>query len=201
MSRETYLEKIQERIIKSGRGSVFIISDFSDISSTQTTKKILSRLSENQTIRRIMRGVYEYPEYNDFLGEYVTPSVDKIACALARNFGWNIVPGGDVALNMLVLSTQVPAVWLYASDGPSKEYSYGNVTIKFRHTTKKDISGMSDKTALIIQALKAIGRTNIHEKHLQILSGRLSSKEKSEIIAESKHTTVWVNEALKQICS
>lgn len=200
MSRETYLERIQERIIQWGTGSVFIISDFADISSTQTTKKILSRLTENQTLRRVMRGVYEYPEYSDFLGEYVAPSIDKIADALARNYGWTIAPSGDAALNKLGLSTQVPAVWSYASDGPYKEYSYGKITIKFKHTTKKDISGISSKTALIVQALKAKGRTNISERHLQKISDKLTSEEKIKIADESRYTTVWINEALRRIC-
>ena len=124
MSRIIYLEKVKERILLSEKGSVFITSDFFDIADTDVVNKCLSRLEKNNVIHRVIRGVYEYPEYSEFLNEYVAPSPDKVAHALARNYGWTIVPCGDTALNMLGLSTQVPAVWSYVSDGTYKTYKY-----------------------------------------------------------------------------
>jgi hypothetical protein len=45
------------------------------------------------------------------LNEFVPPNPNKVAKAIADNFGWTIVPIGDNALNILGLSTQVVAVW------------------------------------------------------------------------------------------
>jgi hypothetical protein len=201
MSEDTYHEKIRERITKSKRGTIFIISDFADISPTPTIKKVLSRLAEDKTIRRVMRGIYEYPAYNAFLDEYVAPSPHEIAKALARNFGWTIVPYEDAALNMLGISTQVPAAWTYASDGPYKKYAYGNVTIQFRHTSNKDITNLSAKSALIIQALKAIGRENMNEKIIRQLSGILTPAEKLSIPEETKHSSAWISGTIRRICA
>ena len=92
MARINYLEQILSRIESMTKGEVFIISDFSDLADEATVRKALSRLEEDGKIRRIMRGVYENPKFNDFLGEYVKPHPDKIAKALARNYGWTIVP-------------------------------------------------------------------------------------------------------------
>jgi hypothetical protein len=201
MSIDTYHEKIKERITTSKRGTIFIISDFADISPIPTIKKVLSRLAEDKTIRRIMRGIYEYPNYNAFLDEYVAPSPHEIAKALGRNFGWTIVPYQDAALNMLGLSTQVPASWTYATNGPYKEYSYGNVTIQFKHTSHKDITNLSAKSALIIQALKAIGRENLNEKIIRQLSGILTPAEKLSIPEETKHSSAWISGTIRQICA
>ncbi len=201
MSEDTYHEKIRERITKSKRGTIFIISDFADISPTPTIKKVLSRLAEDKTIRRVMRGIYEYPAYNAFLDEYVAPSPHEIAKALARNFGWTIVPYEDAALNMLGISTQVPASWTYASDGPYKKYAYGNVTIQFKHTSNKDITNLSAKSALIIQALKAIGRENMNEKIIRQLSGILTPAEKLSIPEETKHSSAWISGTIRRICA
>ena len=126
MARVNHFEQILSRIESMAKGEVFIISDFSDLADYATVRKALSRLEEDGKIRRIMRGVYENPKFNDFLGEYVKPHPDKIAKALARNYGWTIVPCGDTALNMLGLCTQAPAVWLYVSDGNYREYTCGN---------------------------------------------------------------------------
>ncbi len=201
MSIDTYHEKIRERITTSKRGTIFVISDFADISPIPTIKKVLSRLVEDKTIRRVMRGIYEYPTYNAFLDEYVAPSPHEIAKALARNFGWTIVPYEDAALNMLGLSTQVPASWTYASNGPYKEYSYGNVTIKFKHTSNKDITNLSAKSALIIQALKAIGRDKVDEDVIKKFSDILTPAEKASILEDTKRSSAWISGTIKQICA
>ena len=73
-----------------------------------------------------MRGVYYKPEYNYLIGEAIAPAPDEVARALARNYGWTIVPCGDTALNLPGHSTQVPAQWFYVSDGTYKEYSFDN---------------------------------------------------------------------------
>ena len=122
MERTIYLTKIEIKIKKCNKGETFVCSDFSDIADNQAIRKALSRLEKEGIIRRILHGVYEYPEYNEVLGEYVAPSPNKVAQAIARNYCWTIVPCGDTALNLLGLSTQVPAVWSYVSDGTYKDY-------------------------------------------------------------------------------
>lgn len=200
MARINYFEPICARIEELSAGEVFIISDFSDIADTTAVRKVLSRLEEDGRIRRIMRGVYDRPEYNDFLGEYVEPVPDKVARALARNFGWTIVPCGDTALNMLGLSTQVPAVWLYVSDGNYKEYTYNNTTIQFKRTTNKEISKISYKTALVIQALRALGKDKITDEIIKKIKAATSKEEKSAMFSEAKYATAWIYDIIKDIC-
>lgn len=200
MARVNYLEQIFSRIESMTKGEVFIISDFSDLADEATVRKALSRLEEDGRIRRIMRGVYENPKFNDFLGEYVKPHPDKIAKALARNYGWTIVPCGDTALNMLGLSTQVPAVWLYVSDGNYREYTCGNFVIQFKRTTNKEISKISFKTALVIQAIKALGKDKITGEVIEKIRSLTTDKEKEQMFVEAKYATAWIYDVIKKIC-
>lgn len=200
MARVNYLEQIFSRIESMTKGEVFIISDFSDLADEATVRKALSRLEEDGRIRRIMRGVYENPKFNDFLGEYVKPHPDKIAKALARNYGWTIVPCGDTALNMLGLSTQVPAVWLYVSDGNYREYTCGNFVIQFKRTTNKEISKISFKTALVIQAIKALGKDKITGEVIEKIRSLTTDKEKEQMFVEAKYATAWIYDVIKEIC-
>jgi len=200
MSRDTSLKKIEEKIKESTPGTVFITADFTDMASSDAANRTLLRMVDAGVIRRIMRGVYEYPEYNDFLKEYVAPSPDKVAHALARNYGWTIVPSGDTALNMLGLSTQVPATWLYVSDGPYKEYSFDSITLKYKHTTNKEISKISYKTALVIQALKSLGKDRITDNIVSSIAKTLSKQEKHTMLKEAKYATAWIYDAIKLIC-
>lgn len=200
MARPNYLNEIKRRILTYESGTVFVAADFADITDKKTASVGLSRLETEGVIRRILRGVYDKPAYNRFLGEFVAPIPDKVAHAIARNFGWTIVPCGDTALNLLGLSTQVPAVWVYVSDGTYKEYSYDNTTIQFKRTTNKEVSKLSYKTALVIQALKALGKDNIDEMVISRLQKILTAEEKKAMVSEAKAVTSWIYEYLKQIC-
>lgn len=200
MKRPAYLQEIKQRICSSENGSVFIPSDFFDITDAVKVNVCLSRLVKENTIRRILRGVYEFPEYNDFLQEFIATSPDKIAHALARNYGWTIVPCGDTALNLLGLSTQVPAVWSYVSDGTYKDYEFDKISIKFKRTTNKEISKIAYKTALIIQALKALGKSKINNSVIERISSGLNSDEKKNILTDAKYATAWVYETIKEVC-
>lgn len=200
MKRPNYLNQMRERIEKAENGSVFVSTDFTDIADRKTVNMGLIRLSQDGMIKKVLFGVYYKPELNSLLGEAVAPSPNKVAHAVARNFGWTIVPCGDAALNILGLSTQVPSCWLYVSDGAYKEYSFENTTIKFKHTSNKEISKLSYKSALTIQALKALGKENVTEQTLLRLKKALTDEEKSKMLSESKSVTSWVYELIKTIC-
>lgn len=200
MSVSSSANIIKTRIMNSPDGSVFTTVDFADVIENSRVGVILSRLEEDGVIRRVMRGIYDKPVYNDFLKEYIAPSPSLVAEALARNFGWTIVPCGDTALNILGLSTQVPAAWSYVSDGTYKEYTYDNTTIKFKRTTNKEISKLSYKTALIVQALKALGKDNIDDTIINKLKNDLTDEEKTAALLEAKAATSWIYEYIKQIC-
>lgn len=200
MKRPDYLNQIRGNIERAEAGSVFVSTDFTDITDKKTVNMGLIRLADEGLIKKILFGVYYKPEFSELLGETVAPSPNKVAHALARNFGWTIVPCGDTALNLLGLSTQVPSQWVYVSDGAYKEYTFNNTTIKFKRTTNKEISKVSYKTALTIQALKALGKENITEQVISRLKKILTDEEKEKMLAESKSATSWVLELIKIIC-
>ena len=121
MQRSDYLKQIEARVTAAPSGTAFVASDFLDIADSDAVRKALSRLTESGKLRRIVRGVYDCPRYSSLLQEYEAPNIEETAKAIARNFGWQIAPCGDTALNLLGLSTQVPAVWQYVSDGPYRD--------------------------------------------------------------------------------
>ena len=195
-----YTQQIRERIQNAPDGRVFVSSDFADIADSNTIKQILSRLVRDGELRRIIRGVFDRPRYSKLLNEFVTPDVDEVAKALARSYHWTIAPSGIIALNMLGLSTQIPAKWSYISDGPYKTYELGKIEIEFKHRTNKEIAGLSPISILVIQALKTIKKENITDKTIRILSRRLSKEQKIALLAEGKEATDWIYEVIKKIC-
>lgn len=200
MERPTILSEIKKEIQNANIGTVFVPIDFALITDKKTASVSLSRLEKEKIVLKIMRGIYYKAEYNDFLQEYVAPEADAVAHALSRNYGWTIVPCGDTALNLLGLSTQIPAAWVYVSDGPYKEYTYNQTTIKFKRTTNKEISKLSYKTALVVQALKALGNDSINDSVIMKLKNTLTDEEKKTMLTEAKAVTSWIFEYIKMIC-
>lgn len=201
MQQDSIIQQIFERIEKGNRDSVYIAMDFLDLGEYHAVRQALLRLEKSGKIQKIMRGVYYYPRYSELIGEYEAPSPRKVAEALARKFNWTIAPCGDTALNQLGLSTQVPARWSYISDGPYHEFEIGNLTIEFKHRNNREISGMSPITALVIQALKALGKGNIDETQINIIKRKLTGEDKARILQEAQQSTIWVYDVMKQICS
>lgn len=193
--------EIKNRILGAEDGTIFVTSDFSGITSLTTARKCLGRLAESGLIRRVMDGVYEKPRFSKLLKEYVPTDPETVAYAIARSCHWSIAPCGDVALNKLGLSTQVPTVWSYVSDGPYREYAYDNIRLQFKHRTNRDISKMSDLTILVIEALKTIGKDGVTEKTVQTLRQRLPERERAVLLKEASCSAEWVYEVIKRICS
>ena len=195
-----YMQEIRESILSAEEGSVFSTSDFADIADTNTVRSALYRLIQDGTLRRILKGVYEKPKYSKLLDEYVAADPEAVANALARSYHWTIAPCGNTALNLLGLSTQVTAVWSYISDGPYKTYEWNSTKLEFKHRTNKEITGLSYMTSLVIQALKTLGRSNVTPEVIQMLSEKLTDKDKQACLKEATESTDWVYDTIRQIC-
>lgn len=200
MASGIYTE-IKKRIELSEPGTVFLTSDFTDIATTTTVRKCLGRQVEEKNIRRIMDGVYEKPAYSKLLKEYIPVDPDAIAYAIARSFRWTIAPCGDVALNKLGLSTQVPVVWSYISDGPYRKFSWDNITLSFKHRANREISFMSEITILVIEALKTLGKERIDDGIIQSLRNRLPEAEKKKILEEATGVSEWIYAVIRKVCA
>ena len=200
MMRGKYQTEIEKRIESFDPRYAFSAIDFSDMAGTDPINKALSRLCEAGTIRRVLKGIYDKPSYSEFLGEYFPPNIEKVVEAIARKYNWTVAPSGEIALNKLHLSTQVPDNYSYVSDGPYRKYKIGNYLVEFKHCANKEISGKSYITIIVIQAIKSIGKDRIQPKDISILSDLLPEEEKKKILREAMTTTPWIYGVIKEVC-
>ncbi len=193
-------EKVLSRIYGHGRGWVFSKGDFIDEISADSIDKALSELAKEGKIRRIARGMYEYPRYSKLLRQYLTPDMDKVAHAYARKFNWHIQPSGDTALNLLGLSTQVPGRYLYLSNGPNRSYEILGMPLEFKHTALKESGFRYDMSSVVVQALKALGKERVTEEILCKIRKQLDPKFCVKLLKDTKSTTAWIYEMIKKMC-
>ncbi len=183
-----------------GRGWAFSSSDLVERFSRQQIDNTLSDLAQAGKIRRVSRGLYDYPRFSELLQKTVSPDINQVADAYARKFGWRIVVSGDSALNLLGLSTQVVAQYVYLSDGPSKSYDVMGVELQFKKSNLKDIGFKHSESGLLVQALKALGEAHLSDEVFARIRAQLDAKRFSAILRDTQGSTGWVYDAIKQIC-
>ena len=187
-----------ENIMSENQGKIFSINDFYNIGTKNTIKSVLYRLNEENKIKRLMDGLYIKPKYSNILKEYSYPDASEVAQKLADKFSWTIAPAGDTALNYTGLSTQVPNEYIYISDGAYREYLYRNKKIIFKHTTNRNITSYSKELAILIQAVKALGKDNISEEHIKKLEVFAKNIEE-DLKEDTLKLPFWIQEVLAKI--
>lgn len=163
-------------------------------------RKALSRLEGQKKIRRVCRGIYDYPKYSELLGKTLGPDFDQVARAIARRSGWTIHPSGATALNLLGLSTQVPAQILYLIDGPTKTIDADPWTIQFKNTALKEMK-LKPQTSLMVQSIKSLGRAQFNEARVAEFRNAFTEEERGQILRDSPSVTFWVYRLICKICS
>ncbi len=151
-------DKIRERIERKGRGWVFTAQDFMPVFRRYEIDTSLKTLSDQGVIRKVCRGMYDYPAYSALLQQTAAPDLYSVAKKFAEKYRWTIAPSGDTALNYFGLSTQIPSRLVFASNGPSKELATPFGVISFRHSAMRETSFRYVESALLVQALREIGQ-------------------------------------------
>ena len=198
---QTVKDRIVARIRRKPAGYAFSPKDFLDLGSRGSIDMALSALVQSGRVRRVSRGIYDRPRFSDILNKHVPPDIDQVAQALARKHGWRIQATGAMAANLLGLSTQVPAKVVYIIDGPGKTIKVGNTTVQFKKAAPKDLNVENPKSALVIQALKFLGKKSTNEKVLSQVADKLSDGDRKKLLRDTRFGTDWIFEAAKMICS
>jgi predicted transcriptional regulator of viral defense system len=97
---------------------------------------VLHRLAKKGTLRRLVRGLYDYPRTDPDIG-LVSPTTDAIVKSLKGRDNILLQPSGGYAANLLGLSDQVPMKIVFLTDGPTRRVQLGKQVIMLKHTTPR----------------------------------------------------------------
>lgn len=189
---------IKNRIIEHSPGWCFTLMLFSDLGNNASIRKALSRLEKQKLIRRLARGLYDYPKKHDTLG-IIPPDLNEVAKAIAEKDGVLIQPAGALAANLVGLSMQVPGRIIFLTEGASKKVKIGNQEIIFRKTAKKNMVSAGTREGLLIQALKNLGKDHIDQKARIQIARFLKDSPKEEIKKNMKFAPAWIRALVFEI--
>lgn len=195
---QTIDDKLISRIYGSGRGSAFTPNAFLDLGSRAAVDKALSRLATKGTIRRLARGLYEYPRQHPELGQ-LSPDIEKVAKALAGKDRIRLQPAGAYATNLLGLSEQVPAKVVFLTDGPSRTVKFGRQEIQLRLTTPRNMAAAGRLSGLLMQALRHLGKEHITPERMKHLKRTLPAKERQRLLKDLRLAPAWMHPLFREL--
>jgi hypothetical protein len=190
--------KILDRIYGKGRDWVFTPKRFLDLGSRDAVDQALVRLTQHGTIRRLSRGLYDYPKRHPQLG-LLSPDPDAVAKAISEKEESRLQPSGPYAVNRLGLSQQVPAKIVYLTDGTEKSVTVGNQTIQLRRTTSKNMATAGSISGLVIQAFRYLGKDGVTSSHIATLRRTLSSNDRKRLSRDRIYAPAWMHRHFAEI--
>ncbi|HAQ78153.1 MAG: hypothetical protein VR74_01875 [Hyphomonas sp. BRH_c22] len=194
------IDKIKRRIIGKGRGAVFTPADFLDLGSRASVDQTLSRLTDQGVIRRLARGIYDYPKTSPRLGR-LSPDPDAVAAAIARKDGRVVQVSPARAANMLGLTTQVPAKAVYLTDGPSRTKQIGAQTIIMRNAAARNLVGAGKPTGAVFQALRYLGKDGVDASVVARLSRTIDADTRRALVKDALQAPGWMRPVVQQIAA
>lgn len=195
---QTIDAKLRSRIYGSGRGSAFTPNDFLDLGSRDAVDKALSRMATQGTIRRLARGLYEYPREHPELG-VLSPDIERVAKALAGKDRIRLQPAGAYATNLLGLSEQVPAKIVFLTDGSSRTVKIGRQEIQLRRTTPRNMAASGRLSGLLMQALRHLGKAHITRARVEYLKRTLPKKERQQLLKDLPLAPAWMHPLFREL--
>ena len=194
--------RLCDRILKSvrgrGRGAVFTAANFRSFGAAPAVRQALSRLARRGSIRRVARGVYDFPRPLALAPDALAaPNAQAVVAAIAKADNATLQPHGARAANILGLSTQVPAHDVYLSSGRSHHLKLGRRTVEIRHASPAWMVGAGTLSGVIISALKYL--REVPDDALARLRARLSADERAQLRAQLPQTRGRVRQNLSAL--
>jgi hypothetical protein len=191
-------DRIMKRVRAKGRGWVFTPKHFVDFGTRGSIDMALSRLAHGGDIRRIGRGLYDYPRLHDKLGA-LSPDPTRLAQALSTQSGDKLAPSGAAAANSLGLSTQVPAKASYATSGRSRVKSAAGRRLMLKHSRAPVLDHAPDSVNAVLQALAHLGKDKVDDDTIRRFAARISDRDMRRLIQARPDMPGWMGDVVLKI--
>jgi hypothetical protein len=189
---------IRIRLEKKGRGWCFTPTAFLDLGSRNAVWMALSRLCQKGVVRRLARGLYDYPRQHPRIG-MLSPDPDRIARALSERDASRIQPSGAYAANMLGLSDQVPARIVFLTDGAPRHVRIGRQEIVLKNTTPRNMATAGRISGTVIQALRHVGAGHIGRDQVAHLRRTLPQKDRDQLRRDRPYAPGWMHRVIADV--
>lgn len=137
-------------------GNLLSPKEFLHLGSRDAVDQTLSRLTKEEQLLRIGRGLYAAPVRSRF--GVRPPSTEAVIAALTSSSNEIIVASGAAEANVLGLTTQVPIREVYLTSGPSRLLQLGKRTVELKHASRWQLALGERPAGQVVRALAWLGQ-------------------------------------------
>lgn len=177
--------------------SIFFISDYADLGSAETIRKILHEATITGVLEKAGHGIYIKPKVSRF-GKVPVP-LEKIAREIADRDKCEILPTGSTAANLIGLSTQVPMNLSYITTGSTRTIKIGDRKISFRHASPRNFAAKGRVIPLLIQGIREIGEANISGAEYEAISQFIDKQKDPYLPEDLSLAPAWIQKIIKKL--
>lgn len=205
--KEAQMSSVSEQImrrVKAKRRGEWVCSpkDFLDLGSRAAVDKALSRLTQSGTLRRVGRGLYDWPRIVPVLNDAAPAELTEIVAAVARRDSIEIMPDNLVAANSIGLTNAVPAKVTYLINGRTRTINAGGWSIELKHAPAQLMIWGKSPARPFVQAIYWLGRDRVGDTQaLSILSRSAPPQVKSTLMRQKGRLPAWAQMAAAKITS
>jgi len=191
-------DKIMKRVRAKGRGWVFTPKHFIDFGTRGSVDMALSRLVQTGEVRRVGRGLYDYPKLHHKLGA-LTPDAEMIALAVSAQSGDQLAPSAATAANGLGLSAQIPAKPSYATTGRTRVRVAAGRSVALKHSRAPVLDNASETANGVVQLLASLGRNKVDADAIALLSDRLDNRDLQALLKGRAVMPGWMGDVILRL--
>jgi hypothetical protein len=196
MNTQTIRNRVTSRIYGNKRGWVFTSSDFCDMGSMPAVRRTLERLTQKEVIRRLARGVYDYPQRGTVVPFLPPDYYEGVGKAIARQTKSRILPSGGYAANVLGLNLDVPAKIIFLTDGSARKVDVDGMPVVFKRTTHKNVAVSAEISGLVIQGLKYMKKRHVDSQVIDQLKRVL---DKNQLLRDISCAPAWIANIIREV--
>ena len=181
-------------------------NDFAHLGSRDTIDKTLQRMVQAGDLRRIERGLYDRPNFNNLTKRSTVPDYRAVLDALARRDQLRMLVDGMTAANDLGLTDAVPARVTIHTDARRRSIKLDNLAIEFRQTAPSRLYWADRPAMRVVQALHWLkdtlgtDRARVLARLTQVLTDPTHGKAISDDLLQGFSTLpAWMQDLVREL--
>ena len=194
---EGTLKQMREMLRTWERGRFVFTDDFASLESQGSVRIALCTMVKEGLLHRLARGIYYYPKVSgniDYRTNYLLPSEETIAYAVAERERMRIIPYGDQAAKKLGITGMSISMLKYLTDGAPRVINLAKGRkIYFNHTSEVKMFDFCNETMqMISSAIRALGAEMIGEREKLILQEAIRKVPEKDFEKDITSPPAWV---------
>ncbi|HCF3846628.1 TPA: type IV toxin-antitoxin system AbiEi family antitoxin domain-containing protein [Pseudomonas aeruginosa] len=149
--------RIAQRVKRLPKGQPFSISRFTGFGTKNAVSKAIVRLVKRGELERVYRGIYMRPKPGLYVAR-ARPNLWQLISVIARQKHLSLQIHGANAVRRFGLSTQMPLIPIFYTNGASRSVFIGNAEIRLIRATPMVMQHAGTEIGMAISALYYLGK-------------------------------------------